>query len=644
MSLSDFDRRKLVVRESSPKKTKFKPRQYDNENGRWWTKTGDEQYSSVSATLSALEKNQRTRMRQAISCGRLYGNLPLVGAYGLASAQLSSNHPAIAAGPVTYNVVQIATDTATSAISKNRPKPYFLTSGGSYSEQRTAKQLNKLVDGVFYHAKMNNTGPLCFRDGAVFGTGVVHIYASGKKIEIERILPHELWVDETEAERGDARQLHYTRNVDKDVLAEKFPECKDRIFGSSTLNLDNVPKSLSVSNMVTVRESWHLPSGDEADDGRHILTLNNCVLNPDPEEQKWEKDHFPFAFFRWNARLAGFWGQGAVEQTISTQLSINQKCWYIQRSHQLGGTFKIWLEVGSNIVEEHITNDIGSIGYYVGAEPHYVLPPMVQPEIYEQIKIEAAHILEAFGVSQMASRGAKPAGLVSGEALREYKDEANERLTTPAQNYEQFVLDTAALVVETATEIKGFSIDAPGSRYVTTIDMPKNLDSSSYTLQCFPISALPREPAGRLQTITEHIQAGFMTRREGKRLLDFPDLEKSASLANAAEDYLYHVLDDVVDNGVLRLPESYDDLDLARELALEYYEEGKNFGLAPERLEQLRTFMAKLDQIKAAEAPPPAPGGPGVASAGPGTGLASPIAPPQTMSASPLVPQSPPTP
>ena len=40
-------------------------------------------------------------------------------------------------------------------------------------------------------------------------------------------------------------------------------------------------------------------------------------------------------------------------------------------------------------------------------------------------------------------------------------------------------------------------------------------------------------PAGRLATIQEYIQAGFITPRQGRRAIDFPDLETIESLGNS---------------------------------------------------------------------------------------------------------------
>jgi hypothetical protein len=87
----------------------------------------------------------------------------------------------------------------------------------------------------------------------------------------------------------------------------------------------------------------------------------------------------------------------------------------------------------------------------------------------------------------------------------------------------------------------------------------------------------------------------------------------------------------LIDEGTYTPPEPYDDLALARELALELYQQGKTNELEPEKLELLRTFLGQLDQLQApppapAQAPQPAPAG----AAGPQVQPAPPVqAPPQ---------------
>ncbi len=203
---------------------------------------------------------------------------------------------------------------------------------------------------------------------------------------------------------------------------------------------------------------------------------------------------------------------------------------------------------------------------------------------------------------------------------------------TVGQAYEQFHLDLARLSVDCAKDIfeddKKLQVKVPGAKFIQTIDWKDvNLEDDEYVMKMFPVSSLPNEPAGRLQTIQEYAQAGYISPRAAKKLLDFPDIEQVDDLATAAEDYLNEIMDKIVDGDggedTFTPPEPYDDLGLARELALQYYAQGKCNGLEEQKLDLLRKFMDQLDVLeqKAASAmtPPPgsAPGGAGAPQANP---------------------------
>jgi hypothetical protein len=182
------------------------------------------------------------------------------------------------------------------------------------------------------------------------------------------------------------------------------------------------------------------------------------------------------------------------------------------------------------------------------------------------------------------------------------------------------------LAIEVVKECAGrgaYHVKSPGARFLETINWRDvRLEDDQYVMQCFPVSSLPNDPAGRLQTVQEYVQAGFYSQRQAKRLLAFPDLEQEDSLAQASEDYLYGILDRVVENGEPTVIEPLDNLALALELTLEYYHRGKEQNLEEERLEMLRRMIAQVNALQAASLPPPAP-----MPALPGP-LANPMAPP----------------
>lgn len=607
----------------------------DNKERRWWMLEGQDAADVISGTLNLIRDAQSFRATQWIVSARLYGNLAPTTLAGVSFSKLAAQQPALR-DRISYNVVQSVVDTAVSRVTRNRPKPLFLTSGGDYRKQREAKKLNQFLDGVFYENGTHQIGTTVFRDAAVWGDGFIHVFAKGDRVCHERVMSSEIFVDDVESLYGSPRQMHRVKQVDRQVLFDMFPDDADKIAGAKPSRTEEAGRSI-VADMITVRESWHLASGPGANDGKHCITIDGAVLG---EMEPWPHQWFPFARCQWTPRLYGYWGQGLAEQLQNIQLEINKLLWVIQRSMHLMGSFKVFIENGSKIVKEHLNNDVGSIISYTGTPPMYVTPPIVAPEVYQHLQTLKNSAYEQAGISQLAASSLKPEGLNSGRAIREYNDIQTDRFHSVAKSYENMFMDVARLSIEVvkmiAAEQGGYEVRVPGKKAVDTIEWKDiKLTDDEYVMQCFPVSSLPNDPAGRLATIQEYAQAGFLSPRQARRLLDFPDLEQVENLANAEEDYLTMVFDKIVDDGDYTSPDPLDDLAMAKQLCLEYYAKGKANNLREDRLELLRRYLAQISEIEQAMMPPPPIGMPMPGATG------EPLAPPMPMPASDLVPNVP---
>jgi hypothetical protein len=588
------------------------PISYDRQ---WWKLKQEEIPAAINGVTLFLNTHQSRRLTQNLLSTRLYGNLSIMGLNGITYSKVASVQNALK-DRISYNVVQSVVDTLTSKIAKNKPKPLFLTSGGDYKLQRKAKKLDKFCEGIFYENEYYKIATQVFRDACIWDAGVIHVYNAQGRVKMERVIPLELYVDEVEAFYGNPRQLHWVKNVDRAMLLDMFPGKKKAIMEADEVSPDAIGGYENISDVVTVRQSWHLPSGPGAKDGKMVISTTKDVL----EISDWERDCFPFAFLHYNKRLFGFWGQGLAEQLQNIQLEINKLLWVIQRSMHLAGSFKVLLENSSKIVKEHLNNDIGAIVNYTGTPPQYITPPIVQPEVYQHLMTLKEMAYEQAGISQLSAASKKPQGLDSGKALREYNDIETDRFMTTGQDFERLALDTARLCVaeaKTVYEDEGeYEVKVPGKKFIDTIDWGDvDLPDDSYTLQLYPVSSLSKDPAGRLQEVQEYVQAGFITPRAARRLLDFPDLEQEGNLSTAQENYVHEILEKMINGVILEngevvisekdnssaytAPEPQDNLDLCSELALEYYSQGKCNGLEEEKLDLLRQFMDQVDLLSA---------------------------------------------
>jgi hypothetical protein len=597
----------------------------------WWLSKGEtERCNEFLATAAFLKESQQYRYRQVAVYSRLYGNHSLHSFAGSNTTKLD-NPQGLPTDRPTFNLVASATDTLVSRISQSRPAPVFLTDNGDYRERNLAKRLNNFIQGEFYQTKAYDKAATILRDAMVTGTGCLKIYENEQnKVALERVLCTELLTDPNESIYGEPRQLYQMKLVDRRVLIEQSPKLKKTIEMAARATVDNsADSSKTVSDVVMVVEGWHLPSGPGAKDGRHVIACSSGILVDEP----YTKDKFPFVFLHYSPRLLGFWSQGLAEQLMGTQMEINSLLVTISRAIKLVGVPRIFIEQGSKVTKAHNNNEIGTIITYTGVKPSYEVAQCVPQELYAQLQRVIQYGYQQCGVSALQASSEKPAGLNSGEAIRTYDDISTDRFAALSRRYDNLFIDIAYAVVDLAKDIcereGSYSTVYPNKNGTKQIDLPEaSILKDPFVIQCFNMSSLPRDPAGRMAKITEMVQSGMITIKEGRRLLDYPDLEQMERLANASEERIFQILDEIVEHGKYTPPDPFMDLQLANELVVQYYNLYSSAKLEEDRCQMLRDFFDQIQDLKMAAMPPAPPAG------APG----APAAAPQSLPQSPLVP------
>jgi hypothetical protein len=422
--------------------------------------------------------------------------------------------------------------------------------------------------------------------------------------------------------------------IDRDQLAEMFPEEGKLIARAEQAYPEySGDATKTVSDQVMLVEAWRLPSGPDANDGRHMIA---CSAGPLLDEQ-WNKDRFPFTFLHYNSRMTGLWGQGLAEQLLGTQMEINKLLITISKSINLVGVPRVFVENGSKVVKAHLNNEVGSIVTYSGTKPEYAVAQCMPQEVYAQLQRLIEYAYQQSGISQLAANSQKPAGLDSGQALREYDDIQSDRFAALNRRYDNMFVDLNYLIIDQAKDIAEregkYSSVYPGKNGTREVDLPKAaMLKDTYIIQCFDASSLPRDPAGRLQKVAEMIQSGMVTIEEGRGLLDFPDLEQSQQLSNSGRERIYKYLDEIVEEGKYTSPDIYMDADMALLISKQYYNLYVAAKLEEDRAEMLRTFNTQAQVLKALAAAAMAP---------PGAPQGAPQAVPEPLPTSPLLPQAP---
>lgn len=571
---------------------------------RWWLRQGDEIASGVVDDARRLLEADAVKSRHD-SClrhARLYGNAPVL---GLTPSQFSRSR---SDERLTLNVIASCVDTATAKIAKNKPAPQFLTNGADYDTRRKAEKLNKFGKGLLHVSGAYRIGPAVFRDACVFDKGFVKVYAEGKRICAERTFPWELLWDDCEALYGAPRTLIQRKFIDRTVALESWAGTSRKrreAIANSTAAEKDAPGRDKLADQIEIFEAWHLPSGEGAGDGMHVICVERGVLLEEP----WTRDHFPFASFTLEDPIAGWWGVGMAQRLVGIQYEINALLRKVQETMRRFATVVI-LDAASGVPKSHLNNAIGTILSVNGMDkaPVVVPPQTIHPEVFEQLDRLYARAFEEVGISQLSARSAKPAGLNSGAALREYNDIESERFVIAGQRYEQFMLDVVRLGIEEARDIPGFTVDVPDRREKVEIAWADvKLDEAGYVLQCFPASILPQTPAGRMEKVQELLGAGLLQPDAAMELLDFPDLEDAMGSINAARNAIRSRIAAMLDGEAYVAPEPYDDLQTIVTLVPRVYLEERERGCPEDRLQALRDYVdeanALIQQATAAAAP-----------------------------------------
>lgn len=601
----------------------------------WWkANTKTELCNQVLDTVAYLKMNQNDRMRQASIWARMYGNMPLGNFIGSGLSAKNVLNPTPVDRP-TMNLVQSCVDTLVSRLTQSKPRPVFLTDNAKYKQRNLAKQLNQFILGEFHQIRAYEKGEMTLRDAGIIGDGVLKVFRTvDDKVGTERVLATELYVDPNDAYYGEPRCLYHIKLVDRTVLQDMFPKYRSDVSKAEQAYPDESGDSQrTVADQVMMVEAWRLPSSPEANDGKHVICCTAGILL----DEEYDKEAFPFVFMKYNPRLVGQWSQGLTEQLSGTQIEINKILITISKSISLVGVPRVFIEDGSKVVKAQLNNEIGALITYRGTKPSYEVAPVVPQEMYAQLQRLIDYGYQQSGVSALAATSQKPQGLDSGQAIRTYDDLQSDRFATLSKRYEQFYKDLAYKVLDIACDIVKdtgkYQTVYPGKDGTQKIDLPEIhiLEENPFVIQCYDESFLPKDPAGRRQTVVEDMQAGIISADEGRRLLNYPDLEQEDKLKFAAEERILKMLDDIVDTGKYTPPDPYTNIQMAIEKVTEYYNLYTACGLEESKAQKLRTWHQQVLSLQQAAMPPAPMGAPGAQPTG------VPQAPPQ----SPMLPNVP---
>jgi hypothetical protein len=544
---------------------------------------------------------------------------------------------------VNRNVVASVIDTLVSTMSATPIKTTVLASGGSYSRTRKkSKTAEKYCNGVKYNNKFEGRAQEALLSACVADLGVVKVFEDDDNpgtIKIENVFVAELIVDELDGLHKAPRQIMQRKVVAREVLKEmyrdeenpkqslveglSYEELCERIDSVKTIGAGSLAQSLA--DKVEVLEAWHLPSGPAAEDGMHVLCVENTTLY----KEEWKLHRFPFAFLRPNLQMFGFWGHGVASDLVGVQYEINALSQAKQRALQLGSNFMVMVPTGSKLNKNHLLNGMGLVLEYTGGEaPSWFTPSPVSPQIDQEITGLIGWAYKRWGVSEMSAQSEVPR-LESGEAIRTFAKVESVRHSTLGKAYQQFHLDVDALILYTARMIdqrmkddakagkgerKKLKVRVPDEKHIEEISWEDADPGDGFVTRLYPTNLFADLPSDKLDQVMNLAKTGNISSDEMFDLLPFPDLEMFNRIRNAPRENILAQIDNILLDGKYRSPEPFQNLQLGLQLfqsALLEYENQP--GCEDDKMAQLQRWMGEAAAMLKPPAPPPlAPPGPGM--------------------------------
>lgn len=586
----------------------------------WWlAKDEKDLCAQLLSTTEHLKQFHSARIRQASLYARLFSGKPLYNY--LASTSTLDNSQQMPMGRPTSNVVYSCIDTLTSMISQDEPRPVLLTDGGSYKEQRLAKEYNQFIEGEFFRCHSYEIGAQNVRDCLILGDGLSKIIEKDERVHEERILATELLVDFNDGYYGNPRGLIHYRLCDRGVLAQEYPDAAGKIYGAAEGTIDNSPQSTdTVSDQFIIAEGFHLPSGKDAKDGRHVMVCTEGVI----EDEPWDKPYFPFPKISYNPNMVGWFSQGMAEILFPTQMEIYKMLIIASQCIELVGVPKIIISELSKVLETAFNNNIASIIKVktMAEAPQFVNATSNNPEIYEYIKWLIENAYQMSGISSLNAAAKKPAGLDSGNAQRVFQDIQSQRFAAFEKRYQKYYNAKAYMMIDKAADIAKrtgkYTTVYPGRDGTREVDLPKSgILKDTHVIQCYDESSLPKDPAGRQAKLSEMLANQEISQQEFRRLSRFKDLEQSDQLAVALEERILHDLDNIIEKGakgysppdefILGPPDPITGTDLATKITVQTINKYAVTDIDEEKMNLLHEYFTQIQLLKQKAAPPPPP-------------------------------------
>jgi hypothetical protein len=516
----------------------------------WWKAEKSEVHTAIWNICQTLKDQQHDRIKEDIIHLKQYGNIDIS---SVLSGSILEAKTVNKEARAKRNIIFSAIDTLTSKIAQKKPRPFFKPYSNDFEVSNNCEVLTDYVTGLFQSLGIYKQTREIFRNSGWKGEAHLKIWVENDEIKTESVFPLEVWVDAFEAMTGNPRSMYQVKTVPKEVLMARFKNKKGEIE-TSACNINNFWIE-SHAEFIDVVEAWHLRSGPDAKDGRHVIAVSDGSLIDEP----WEYDFFPFVTWRWKQRGLGWYGMGIAEQLDGIQTDINLMMLSIQRNLHLNSQPYWWIPTNAEIPVGAINNEFGRI--IRSRQPPKLFTFQQMPsDFYQWLALRKQEAFEEIGLSELSVAAKKPAGLESGVSLREYADIETERFKEVGLDWQDFHVEIGRRLVILSKEIaSNYDFVMPSVKrdiFSKIIWEEVDLSSDKYQMVAYPTSSLPSRPEGQLAFIEQMLKMQLIKDPEIARdLLDWPDLNKYNDMHSGLNDAVKQIVDRIAKTGEYEPPD-----------------------------------------------------------------------------------------
>lgn len=497
---------------------------------------------SLIACAQSLENAQAEVHQQNLWSAQLYSNRELAAFdWGNGYMARASLAPISRTGE---NITMRVVDTLVSQIGKNRPKAKPQARGASFRVRQSIRKLDKYLYGEWQRNRLYATTKQTFRDACVFGFGCTKIGVEdsddhGARVTYERVFPDEVLVDQMEiVATGKIRHFYRRRVLPIEVVAETYGVDEATLKADGNAGFSYLDYRPVGKGWVVVIEGYQLACGRSP--GRWMVATNRRVL----DEGTWDHTWLPYVFYNYNEPLSGFYPPSVVEQCLPYQIRLNEINEVIRDAQDLMGRPRVLVAEGSRVNPMEVDNVIGRFIKYTGIKPEAITWTAINAELYNERDRLIAQCLEQFGVSRMSSGSVAPQGarFDSSKAFREFNAIQDDRLSDPAQRYEEYHLELASRTIDVIAASghnpKTYWYSGWKKAKCEEIDWESIAhEADSYVMTMEAVSIFSMSPAAATDELEKQLAMGLITPEQYRMELSDMDNESAYSLqAAAAED------------------------------------------------------------------------------------------------------------